>query len=413
MVQLALDTLVTRYVEPPDSTALLSGAWRGARGVAEQAGVLVGDSLDPSFADSQAPVRDTFDHAFRSLITRSEGRVTAEALAGAAIEGMAKSLHDPHTRYLSPERWEQLQASHAGAAERSGFGFTPGFDREGGFVAQVLPESPAARAGLRQGDGIISVNNSPFSSRGQPLPADGAIRLRIERDSDQVEIELVSERVRQPALSTRLLPGGVAYVRLANFPDPSSRQRNGETFLTALDAALGGLAVQQPRGWILDLRNNGGGYAVTASHLTGRFGLTGVLFSVRTRTGQTQRLLAQGQSMIGDRRLVVLVNHSSISAAEVTAGALQQAGIARVIGTRTAGSVSLADTLPLYRAGLQVTVARLLVGPEASALDGVGVMPDEVVTFAQTRAQAKDGLDSQIIAALSYLESRQAGYRPD
>ena len=157
------------------------------------------------------------------------------------------------------------------------------------------------------------------------------------------------------------------------------------------------------------MRSNPGGLLVSASVAAGRFGYRGQLLKELRRDDGVTYASAFGMSGLKGRPLVVLVDQTSTSSAEVLAATLQDAGLAYLIGETTSGKVNAAVTYGLGGGVLEVTAARVLTGPEERKLDALGVAPDE--TVALDPALLLQGRDSQLEAAQGYLRRRLAGYR--
>ena len=212
-----------------------------------------------------------------------------------------------------------------------------------------------------------------------------------------------------PIFSARVMPGSIGYMRLALFPSSYTKLADGKTFAEDLDAALSSFESQGVKGWILDLRNDGGGHTESIATLAGRFIPSGVVEVNVDGKGQRMELPVDGHYFAHQHPLAVLINGGSGSASEITAETLKDNGVAHLIGTKTAGSVNGAEDFPLPgQVGIQYTVVEVLAGKEQKSLDRVGVQPDQAV------AQSTSGgaTDLQLQAAETWLAGAEGNYAP-
>jgi len=384
------------YVGNPLPTALLNAAWQGARSLAEQRGATVPATLTPQITTLQLASEAAVQRALDGLIAASAGYVGRDELLYAAIEAMAASLHDNHTSYLRPEIRRLQEPGKA-----YGFGFQ-GIASEGGriLVSEVVAGGPADLAGLRPGDLILETTGG---LQDETITSSAPRTVTVERSGQSLSLTLRPQPFSVQNVTSRLLDGDVGYIRLRQFDQPTEFGPDGVSFVERVDAAIEGLKALGAKRWLLDLRGNPGGAIAGADVVAGRFGYNGVLDHEVYKTGAVRVDSGLGKGVSARAPLAVLVDQRSYSAAEVLAGALQDAGRARVFGTVTGGKVNGAAGVVIGGGVLRVTVARIQVGPRLLALDGVGVTPDEQVAL--TRADILAGRDPQLEAALRYLRS--------
>jgi carboxyl-terminal processing protease len=391
--------LSSQYVGNPLPTALLNAAWEGARSLAQQRGATVPDTLAPQITRLQSASEAAVQRALDALIEASAGYVSRNELLYAAIEAMAASLHDNHTSYLRPEirRLQEPGKSY-------GFGFQ-GIASDGGriLVSEVVAGGPADLAGLRPGDVILETTDSLDSGR---ITSSEPRTVTVERSGQSLSLTLRPQPFSVQNVTSRLLDRDVGYIRLRQFDPPTEFGPDGVSFVERVDAAIEGLKALGAKRWLLDLRGNPGGAIAGADVVAGRFGYNGVLDHEVYKTGAVRVDSGLGKGVSARAPLAVLVDQGSYSAAELLAGALQDAGRARVFGTVTGGKVNGAAGAVIGGGVLRVTVARIRVGPRLLALDGVGVTPDEQVSV--TRDDILAGRDPQLEAALRYLRSLRA-----
>ncbi|MEZ4394475.1 MAG: S41 family peptidase [Polyangiales bacterium] len=303
--------------------------------------------------------------------------VDEDRLVDGAIRGMVASL-DPHSSYLNPEEYALLESDTAG--EFGGVGVE--IDARGDYLTVIspIPNSPAARAGVRAGDELISIEGR--DARG--LDVDDAVRrmrgaagtrvrvvFRRRGVAEPIRLTLVREVVRVSSVESRLLPERVAYIALKAFQDRASVEV--DRALDALTRSAGGPL----RGLVLDLRNNPGGLLDEAVFVADEFLASGVIVSTRGRDGTAQdEARAHAAGTRPNFPIVVLVNEYSASAAEILAGALQDHRRATLVGTRTFGKGSVQSVIDLADGGaLKLTIARYFT-PSGRSIQAQGIAPD-------------------------------------
>jgi peptidase S41-like protein len=208
-----------------------------------------------------------------------------------------------------------------------------------------------------------------------------------------------SNNTARDVFSTKMLPNGVGYMKLSQFPAGYQKLADGKVLSEAIDAALNNFESQDAQGWILDLRNNGGGHTESISTVTGRFIVSGVEEIDVDSKGQRFEVPVDGHYFSHQHPLAVLINGGSGSASEITAAAIKDYGAGRLFGSKTAGAVNGAEIFPLPgQVGLEYTVVQVLAGKSGKPLDRAGVEPDEVVS-------PQAGRDAQLEAAQAWLNS--------
>jgi carboxyl-terminal processing protease len=326
---------------------------------------------------------DVLDQVDRQYVSP----VDDKKLIQSAMQGMLSSL-DPHSDYLTPEAYGDLQDQTRG--EYGGLGLE--IQSEDGAVKVISPidGTPAAKAGIKPGDFILavdgqnilgmSVSDAVKQMRGKP--GEG-VTLTIGREkSDPFDVKLVREII-QPKSVTARMEGDFGYVRLAGFNEKAT----DETL-----AAIKDLQVKDPKmkGLILDLRNNPGGLLDQAVGVAGLFLNGGEVVSQRGRDPQDiERYDAKGHDVLNGLPLVVLINSGTASASEIVSGALQDRHRASIIGVTSFGKGSVQTVIPL-RGGLdgavKLTTARYYT-PSGRSIQKTGIEPD--LEVAETREEAQ------------------------
>ena len=298
-------------------------------------------------------------------------------LIEAAINGMLSSL-DPHSYYLNPRELREMQVQTSGAFGGLGLEVT----MEDGLIKVVSPieGTPAARAGLRSDDVITSLDKKPVGGltlqeavdkmRGPPR---APITLTIVRKGVDHPIDVKLARSVIHVIPVKYqAEDDVGYINVNSFNEQTSAD---------LQKAIKGLKRQigpKLKGYIIDLRNNPGGLLDQAIGVADAFLDRGTIVITKGRQ-EMQRSEASPGDMTDGKKLVVLVNGGSASAAEIVAGALQDHHRATLVGTRSFGKGSVQTIIPLGSNGaLMLTTARYYT-PSGRSIQAKGIEPDAVV----------------------------------
>ena len=324
------------------------------------------------------------------------------ALMRGAISGMMEALGDEHSSYMTPEDYETANAGLEG--EYEGIGAYVDTTTEYLTITSPIPGSPAERVGLLPGDQVIAIDGKDMTgvdaevARLQVLgPAGTTVRLTILRKGEDapLEFEIVREKITIAAASGEMLDGGIAYIQVTTF---------GSRTTPELLATLNELMAQNPKGIILDLRNNGGGYLQTSVEVTSQFISDGVVLYEQYGDGKrvTFDALPNGLATDTNIPMLVLINEGSASASEIVAGALQDTGRAKLVGMVSYGKGSVQNWIPLTgeNGAVRVTIAKWLT-PNENTIHEIGLTPDYEVDMTVEDRQA--GLDPQLDRAVEIL----------
>lgn len=304
-----------------------------------------------------------------------------------AIRGMLNGL-DPHSSYLGPEDFRDLQESTSG--KFGGLGLEVG--TEEGFIKVITPidDTPAAAAGIKTGDIIIKlddenvkgmdVNDTIERMRGEPGTK---IKLTIMREGENKPLEFTLKRAEIKVASTKLklIEPNFGYIRLTQFQENSGPETVDALRKLAKDnkAPLEGL--------VLDLRNNPGGILDAAVQVVDAFVEQGLIVYTKGRIPSSDvSYEASADTEAPDLPLVVLINGGSASASEIVAGALQDHGRAVIMGTQSFGKGSVQTVLPLNGDhALKLTTARYFT-PKGRSIQAQGIVPDITVNTGSFKA---------------------------
>ncbi len=303
-----------------------------------------------------------------------------KSLVEGAIKGMLETL-DPHSAYMPPENYKELQDETKGRFEGIGIEIT----LRDGVLTVVSPfeGTPAFKAGILAGDQIVKIEGDVTKNmtlmdavkrlRG-PKGTKVTITIMREGFSKPQEFSLVRDVIPMRSVRSELLDKNYAYIRISQFQEKTDGEF--ENAVKALEEQSKG----QLKGMILDLRNDPGGLLDQAVKISDRFIDSGLIVSVEgRREDQKMKFSAQAAGTLPAYPLVVLVNEGSASASEIVAGAIQDHGRGVILGTQTFGKGSVQTIFPLRDgAGLRLTTARYYT-PKGRSIQAKGITPDIVV----------------------------------
>ena len=316
-----------------------------------------------------------FGDVFQRVQEQYVEEITDKELIESAISGMLQSL-DPHSSYLSPESYKDMQVKTKGAFGGLGIEIT----MEDGFVKVVSPidDTPAANAGMKSGDLIIGIDgesikgltiNEAVSKLRGPIKSKVTITV-VREDKDPFEIEIIRDIIKIRSVKHEII-NNIGYVRLTTFSDTTTSGM--EKSVKEIKKELG----DKFQGLILDLRNNPGGLLNQSISVTDSFLNQGEIVSTQGRkSDDTSRIFAKKGDIIDGKPLIVLINSGSASASEIVAGALKDHARAIIVGTRSFGKGSVQSIIPLAGNGaMRLTTARYYT-PSGVSIQAKGIEPD-------------------------------------
>lgn len=327
-----------------------------------------------------------FGDVFQRVQEQYVDGVSDKELIESAISGMLQSL-DPHSSYLSPESYKDMQVKTKGTFGGLGIEIT----MEDGFVKVVSPidDTPAANAGMKSGDLIIgidgesikglTINEAVSKLRG---PVNSKVTITVVRDKeDPFEIEIVRDVIKIRSVKHEVI-NEIGYVRLTTFSDTTTSGM--EKSINEIRKELG----DKFQGLILDLRNNPGGLLNQSISVADSFLDQGEIVSTQGRKeDDTSRIFAKKGDLIDGKPLIVLINSGSASASEIVAGALKDHSRAIIVGTRSFGKGSVQSIIPLPGNGaMRLTTARYYT-PSGISIQAKGIEPDIKVEAGMTETK--------------------------
>jgi carboxyl-terminal processing protease len=319
---------------------------------------------------------ETFTNILSIIQKNYVDEVQTKQLIEGAINGMLTSL-DPHSAYLTPDLYKELQVETKGSFGGLGIEIT----NKNGMLTVVAPieDTPAYRAGIKSGDVILKIDGEFTKDitlveavKRMRGPKDTKVRLTIKRDNPTsvFDVTVMREVIKIQSVKSRMLEKGYAYLRVTQFQERTDDDL--EHAIRQLDKESGGL-----QGVVLDLRNNPGGLLTQAVKVADMFLDAGLIVYTDGRLeNQKQKYFAHKPGTWSDFPMVVLVNGGSASASEIVAGAVQDHKRALVLGTTTFGKGSVQTILPLDESSaLRLTTARYFT-PNGRSIQALGIAPD-------------------------------------
>jgi carboxyl-terminal processing protease len=400
-LEICYTTVMARYYRPVDPAILLGGARRaivaylGSRGITNVRLPPVPQHVDRYRAENE------IDREVALAVAQYGTRIRTADLVANTIGGEIAALHDPYSVVFAPAAFKTFVRSLDGAPS-AGIGAELDVDPTTHAVrlADVFPEGAAAAAGLRAGDTIVGIDGrQPPTTPGDVARAlrgkpGTTVRLDITRDGEaQPQRSIVRTVVVVPDVSAREVAGGIGYIRIRSFGALAPRQ---------FDAGIAQLKAAGARAYVVDLRANGGGYRDSAIAVASHF-VRGTIFTTRERTGPSVTFKAKASIAPLGAPFAVLIDGDTASAAEIVAGAIQDAKAGTLVGTRTFGKGLIQETFPLPSGGaIKLTTARYLT-PTGRDIDAVGIAPDVVVAQPSDARPGEPGHDPQLDRALAIL----------
>ncbi len=350
------------------------------------------------------PLEDlrTFAEVFEKIKKDYVEPVEDKALLSNAIKGMLSGL-DPHSAYLEPDAYKELRVGTTG--EFGGLGIE--VSMEDGFVKVIAPidDTPAQRAGVRAGDLIIRLDDTPVKGmnlndavkimRGKPGTK---ITLTILREGEEkpLKIAVVRDVIKVASVKKRTLEPGYGYLRITQF-----QSRTADNLRKAV-SVLKRQNDDGLRGLVLDLRNNPGGVLSAAVAVADAFLDKGAIVYTEGRIADSElKFNAKPTDILKGAPIVVLVNGGSASASEIVAGALQDHRRAVVMGSKTFGKGSVQTILPMDNgSALKLTTARYFT-PAGRSIQAEGITPDILLEDLQVSQLEENDIDRVKEADLS------------
>lgn len=355
--------------------------------------------------DSQRADYSLFWSAYDTLMEKyADQPLDQQQLLYGAIHGLVGAAGDPYTVFFDPEEAEQFAQELQGSFD--GIGAEIGIKDDQLVVVAPLDDTPAQRAGLLPGDIIIAIDDEPTTGitvdsavskiRGK---AGTEVKLTIlhEGNATPQEVNIVRAKIEVRSMEFEIKEVGeksIAVIKLSRF---------GEDTQGLFNHAVDVILQSSVDGIVLDLRSNPGGYLEAAVAIASNWVETDKpVVKQRSNNGLVEEYLSEAWPRLNGVKTVVLVNGGSASASEIVAGALQDYGLATLVGEKTFGKGSVQELIDMKDGStIKVTTAKWLT-PNDRTIDKNGLEPNEVIE--QTREQYLNGQDPQMDRALEILK---------
>lgn len=350
-----------------------------------------------------------FWETWQVILEKYVGRydLDAQKIIVGATRGIVDALEDPYSEFLDTSQTTELSEELSG--EFYGVGMELG-ERNGYLtVIAPLPGTPAEAAGLRANDQILKIDETDASGL-YPFEAAQLIRgeentkvnLTVYRENweEARKIELIRQKISVPSVSWEKIEDNIAYLKIYNFNQPLT----ANFYQTAME-----ISFSRPRGLIIDLRNNPGGYLESVVDISDWFLDRGNVILKEDFGNDEVRIFRVkiGQALLKNIPTVVLINEGTASASEILAGALRDNRGIKLIGQTSFGKGSVQELISLQdNNSLKITISRWLT-PNGTVIEGNGLAPDIEISNEEsfgTYARTDLENDKQLQVALTELQ---------
>ena len=370
------------------------------RGISNAGGLVLNKDELPDYLSKDADFNlfwEAWDIIQDSYIDRP---ISETKLLYGAIAGQVASLGDPYSIFMEPKTAEEFAQELT--SEFEGIGAEIGIKNNILTIISPLPDSPAEKAGLKAGDKVYKIDDADTTY----LSLDGAVRLirgeagtkvilTIFRDGqdETQKIEIVRGRIHYETVKWALKESNILYIKISHF-----NQDTADLFGQAIQENLG----KNLQGVVLDLRNNPGGFLGIATDIAESWIKKGDIIVVEKFSQNNKNYYkSRGRAELAALPTVALINEGSASASEIVAGALQDHGLATIIGKQSFGKGSVQDLRHLSDgSNIKLTVAKWLT-PNERMIGGEGIAPDIEVEL--TEEDYSSDRDPQLDKALEIL----------
>jgi len=396
-----VDLVYRESMLEPSKEILVQGAAQGIRAYVAKKGFDA--SLAPLPSDVEALKKEYLD----ALAAHPE--LNSHEMFYVAMKAMLLPLKEQYTRFLTPVEYRHLQARVEGTDE-SNLGFRVEADSQANqaiTVAEVFDDTPAAQNDVRAGDRLTEIEGQPTEGmalgRAKELlcgPTGSSVKLAFSRDEKVSRVVLTRTAVNAPTVIYQKLSSQVGYIRVHAF---------AQNVGIELDKALSALEGHGVSAYVVDLRDNRGGYVSSAVDVASRFLPAGTRIMSLAQRKRSPLNYTAYPTQRGRKPVVVLVNERTASASEIVAGALQDHQIATIMGCRSFGKALVQKVVPLPDGcAFTISTGRYLT-PKGRDIHKHGITPDVALRMSSFAPVAAD---TDIQRAVALLESRLGALTP-
>jgi carboxyl-terminal processing protease len=412
LIEEAVNNILDNYVDPIQSGLLYQTAYDGAVATLRASG----KSPQPqtlTFTNDRKRDAATFKPAYLALTQNAGSDINQSVVAYEAIRAFVAKIDECHTYFLDPEQNARAKAQNAGQENYTGIGVLINAALVPATIIKVYPGSPAEQAGLREGDAIIAVDGVDVSQtpvdQVSPLvrgPEGTQVHLTVQRPGEAAPLEFTITRatITVPNFTKKIIDGPngekIGYMELASFSATTTRTGVGDGVEVDIQNALDEFEKAGVKYWMLDLRNNPGGYVETLRRVASRFISNGqpVAYYVE-ESGSQQAINTDRKSYFNPQHpFAVLINAGSASSSEAFAAAAQDYTFARTFGQTSSGCLAAARSFDLADgSAINITVEKV-ISPKKREINRVGVKPDQEIPLDPARTD-----DPTLQAAIAWL----------
>ena len=318
-----------------------------------------------------------------------------EKAADNIYKAYLSSYGDKYTVYYTADEYKKLMETTTG--KFYGVGALCSLNEAGGvIVVDAFDDGPAYKAGVRDGDIVIKVDDTDIT--GMDLSSAVAlikgekgtqVKLTVLRDKETLTFSIIRDEITTPTVDYQMLDDSIGYIQISQFDEVTTEQ---------FKSALTDLKNQGLKGLIVDIRDNPGGMLNVVVNIADEIIPKGLIVYTDDVNGNRKEYNGSSDSEL-NVRMAVIVNGNSASASEIFAGAMQDYGKAKIIGTQTYGKGIVQTIQPLTDgSAIKYTVAKYYT-PKGQDIQGNGVTPDIVVELPKDATE-----DVQFKAALEYVK---------
>lgn len=325
-------------------------------------------SLNVQAAESSSLLNEA-----RSIIKENYvSNVPDSVLNASTIEDMVKGLNDPYSQYFSEKEGQDFV--NAIDNKMYGIGIHMEMVQEGVKVTDVIETSPAEKIGILKDDIIISADGQSLvgldaTKASTYIKGENgtSVVLKVKRGDSFLNFTVQRSEISIPTVTGKMLNDHTAYIDISSF---------GEDTAELFTEKLQELRMKNPDNYIVDLRNNGGGYMITALDIAGNFIGENPGITIEDRDGKKTKYLAEDKGSTIDKPIIFLINKYSASASEILAAAVKDYKKAFFVGTTTYGKGVAQQMFPLSDGStLKLTVEKFY-SPKGNIIQKVGISPD-------------------------------------
>lgn len=328
--------------------------------------------------------------------------IDVQTLENGMYKGLMSSLGDPYTVYYSKEEYDSLMEETSGAY--GGIGAYIGVDKttNAPILSNIIRGTPAESAGLKKGDIICEVDGTDtLSMQTEEVAAlvKGAagteVKVRVLRDKEYLDFSIKRAKINIPTVESEMLSDGIGYLQISMFSDQTPGQ---------FDKALADLRKEGMASLLLDLRGNSGGTVSSVTQIASWLLPKGRIFYMEDRDGRREEYNCPGADF--DLPVIVLVDGYTASASEILAGAIQDAGVGKLLGTQTYGKGVVQNVYPLDDgSAVKITIADYYTR-EGRSINKQGLAPDYDIEF-DVEKYEDDETDNQLEEAKAILLGKE------